>query len=151
MSIHKKLKQEIPDALRAHDKERLRVVRNLLAALTNELVKKGKKPSEELADEEALVVIKQLSKQRKDSIEQFKKGAREDLVEPEERELAYLMEFLPEEMSAEEIREIAIKKKDELGVRDKTGMGALMGAVMKETKGRADGGVVKEVVEGLLM
>lgn len=151
MSIHKKLKQEIPDALRARDKERLRVVRNLLAALTNELVKKGKKPSEELSDEDALVVIKQLSKQRKDSIEQFKKGGREDLVEPEERELAYLMRFLPEGMGEEEIRAIALKKKDELGVRDKTGMGALMGAVMKETKGRADGGVVKKVVEGLLM
>ncbi|MBL7045114.1 MAG: GatB/YqeY domain-containing protein, partial [Parcubacteria group bacterium] len=94
-------------------------------------------------------VIKKQAKQRKDSIEQFKAGGRDELAESEEKELVILSAYLPEDMSREEVEKIAIAKKEELGVTDKSKIGILMGAIMKEAKGKADGTVVKEVVEGL--
>lgn len=150
MTIHENLREQIKKALKAHDKATLRSVRNLLTALTNESVAKGKTPQDILTDEEALVVIKRLAKQRKESIEQFRAGEREDLVGPEQEELEYLEQYLPEMMSKEEIKKIAEAKKAELGVEDKTKMGILMGAIMKEVAGKADGKDVKEVVEKIL-
>jgi uncharacterized protein YqeY len=98
-----------------------------------------------------LAVIKRLAKQRKDSIEQFQKGNREDLVEGEEKELVVLESYLPQLMSKEEIEPIAIAKKEELGITDKGKKGQLIGAVMKEVAGKADGGDVKAVVEKLFV
>ena len=135
--------------MRAKDAGRLMVLRGLLTAFTNEAVTRGKKPDVELSDDEAILVIKKASKQRVDSILQFKKGNRMDLAEVEEKELSVLKEYLPEEMKSEDIEKIARAKKDELGISDKSKMGILMGAVMKETGGRADGGVVKKIVESI--
>ena len=128
---------------------RLTVLRGLVSAFTNESVAKGKTPQDELTDEDAVAVIKRAVKQRKDSIEQFTKGNRLDLVASEEAELKILETFLPQSMSKEEIKKIALAKKTELGVNDKAGMGKFMGALMKEFKGKADGNDVKEVVESL--
>ncbi len=133
----------------AKDALRLSVVRGLSAAFVNELVAKQRKPTEMLTDEEAMSVIKRQVKQRKDSIEQFTKGGRPELADAEKAELAILETYLPKMMSQDEIRVIAEKKKAELGVADKAGAGKLMGAVMKETKGMADGGDVKAVVEAM--
>ena len=138
------------NAMKAKDAGRLMVLRGLLTAFTNEAVARGKKPDVELSDDEAILVIKKASKQRVDSILQFKKGNRMDLAEVEEKELSVLKEYLPEEMKSEDIEKIARAKKDELGISDKSKMGILMGAVMKETGGRADGGVVKKIVESIL-
>jgi len=138
------------EAMKARDTERLRFARNLVAAFTNELVAKGKKPDGLLSDDEALAVVKRFAKQRKDSIAQFRAGGREDLVAGEEAELAYLQKLLPEEMNEEEIRAVVLKKKEELGITGATGTGALMSAVMKELKGKADGMVVKKIVEEAL-
>ncbi|MBI3074640.1 MAG: GatB/YqeY domain-containing protein [Parcubacteria group bacterium] len=135
--------------MKARDTERLRAARNLLAALTNELVAKGKKPNDILPDADAYAVVKRLAKQRKDSIAQFKAGGREDLVLGEETELAYLSALLPAEMSEDDIRALVIKKKEELGISDKSKIGVLIGAVMKEAKGNADGNVIKKIAEGL--
>ncbi len=137
------------EAMKARDTERLRAARNLLAALTNELVAKGKKPNDILPDADAYAVVKRLAKQRKDSIAQFKAGGREDLVLGEETELAYLSALLPAEMSEDDIRALVIKKKEELGISDKSKIGVLIGAVMKEAKGNADGNVIKKIAEGL--
>ena len=150
MALHEKTKAEIMEAMKARDTERLRFARNLVAAFTNELVAKGKKPDGLLPDDEALAVVKRFAKQRKDSIAQFRRGGREDLVAGEESELAYLQKLLPEEMSEEEIRAVVLKKKEELGITGATGTGALMSAVMKELKGKADGAVVKKIVEEVL-
>jgi len=130
-------------------KEELEVLRGVLAAFTNELVATGKTPQDVIDDDSALSVIKRLAKQRKDSIEQFEKGERKDLADKEREELTYLEKFLPEVMPKEEIQKIAERKKGELDIEDKAKMGILMGAVMKELKGKADGSDVKEVVEGL--
>lgn len=150
MSIHETLKKGIPDALRAKDEVRLRTLRSLVAAMTNEVVAKKRKPDELLIDEEAIVVLKRAASQRKDSIEQFEKALRNELAEPEKAELALIETYLPAMMSREEIEKIAKAKMTELGVTDKAGAGKFIGALMKELKGKADGGDVKAVVDSLL-
>ena len=150
MAIHETLKKSIPDALRAHDEVKLRTLRSLVTAMTNEVVAKKRKPDEYLTDDEALAVIKRAVNQRKDSIEQFEKASRNDLVEPEKLELAILESYLPAMMSRDEILVIAKAKMAELGVSGKADAGKFTGALMKELKGKADGGDVKAVVDSLL-
>src|SRR4051812_22055906 len=103
MSLQTDIKSQMIEAMRAKDATRLSVIRGLMSAFTNELVAKGKKPDEALSDDDALAVISRAVKQRKDSIEQFKKGGRPELAESEKEELAILEKYLPAQMSAEEI------------------------------------------------
>lgn len=147
--IQDDIKNKIKEAMLAKESVRLDVYRGISSAFTNELVAKGKKPTDMLADEESLAVVRRLAKQRKDSIDQFRKGNREDLAQKEELELKIIEEMLPAQMSRVEIEKVARAKKEEMGVTDKSKMGQFMGAVMKELKGRADGQVVKEVIESL--
>ncbi|MFZ1075467.1 MAG: GatB/YqeY domain-containing protein [Minisyncoccia bacterium] len=150
MSIHENLKRSIPDALRAKDEVKLRTLRSLVTAMTNEVVSKKRKPDEFLTDEESIAVLKRAANQRKDSIEQFEKASRNDLAEPEKEELAIIESYLPSQMSREEIEVVAKAKMAELGVSSKADSGKFIGALMKDLKGKADGGDVKAVVEGLL-
>jgi len=143
------MRDGIKGAMIAKDSVKLTVLRGLISAFTNESVAKGKTPQDELADEDAISVIKRAVKQRKDSIDQFTKGNRLDLVANEEAELKILETFLPQTMSKEDIKKIAEAKKAELNVTDKAGMGKFMGALMKDLKGQADGNDVKEVAEAL--
>ena len=149
MSIQQDMRNGIKAAMIAKDSVKLTVLRGLITSFTNESVAKGKTPQDELADEDAIAVIKRAVKQRKDSIDQFTKGGRLDLVENEAAELKILETFLPQTMSKEDIKKIAEAKKAELNVTDKAGMGKFMGALMKDLKGQADGNDVKEVVESL--
>lgn len=149
MSLQSTIKDGIKTAMLAKDTVRLTVLRNLTASFTNELVAKGKKPQEELSDEDALVVVKRLINQRKDSIDQFTKGGRPELAESEQAELDILNTFMPPQMSKQEIKKVAIAKKESMGITDKTKVNQLMGALMKDLKGKADGNDVKEVVAEL--
>lgn len=149
MTIEQQIKESLKEAMKNKDEVRLSVMRNIKASCTNELVATGKTPRDEVSDELVMAVIKRLAKQRKDSIEQFRNGGREDLASVEEAELVVLEELLPETMSQEQIRSVAEKKKIELGIEDRSKMGILIGAVMKEVGGSADGGDVKAVVESL--
>lgn len=137
------------DAMRAKDSVRLGVIRGLMAAASNESVTKGKGPDGVLTEEEMLGVVTRAAKQRKDSIEQFEKGGRPELAEGEKAELAILMAMLPTQMSKEEIEAAAKAKATELGVTDKTGANKLMGALMKDLRGKADGNDVKAVVDAM--
>ncbi|OGZ07262.1 MAG: hypothetical protein A3D65_01880 [Candidatus Lloydbacteria bacterium RIFCSPHIGHO2_02_FULL_50_13] len=150
MTIQQTVREQMKDALRKKEALRLEVLRGMLAAFTNELVAKRRPPQEEIGDDDALVVLKRLVKQRKDSAEQFTAGGRPELAEKEKKELLIIEEFLPKAMPREEIKKIALAKKAELGITDKSGMGKFIGAVLKECKGAADGGDVKAVVEELL-
>lgn len=150
MELHTQIKSELKDAMKARDEVKLRTVRSMLTAFTNELVATGKTPQDMLDDDSALAVIKRLAKQRKDSIEQYEAAGRTDLSAPEKEELVVLESYLPQMMSREEIRPVAKAKIAELGVTDKSKMGVLIGALMKEFGGKADGGDVKAVVEELL-
>lgn len=145
--VHEQIKDQIKEAMLAKDAVRLQTLRGLLSAFTNELVAKKRKPQEMLEDEDALAVISRAVKQRKDSIEQFEKGGRGDLAEDEKAELAILTTYLPAQMSKEEVMEAVLAKKAELGVTDKAMAGKLMGAIMKDLKGKADGDMVKSAID----
>ena len=150
MTIHETIKAGIPDAMRAKDQVRLRTLRSLATAMTNEVVAKKRKPDEFLTDDEALAVLKRAANQRKDSIEQFTAGGRPELAEPEQEELAVIESFLPAQMSREEIEAAARAKMAELGITEKKDVGRFIGALMQDLKGKADGGEVKAVVDSLL-
>lgn len=149
MSMHEDIKGELKDAMKAREATRLSVIRGMLTAFTNELVATNRTPQDTLKDDEVLGVIKRLAKQRKESIVQYEAAGRQELADPEKAELAILETYLPQLMSQDEIRPIAETKKNELGIEDKSKMGILIGAVMKELGGKADGGDVKAVVESL--
>jgi uncharacterized protein len=150
MSIHETIKKSIPDAMRAKDEVRLRTLRSIVTMMTNEVVAKGRKPDEFLTDEEALAVLKRASNQRKDSIDQFIKGNRPELAEPEKLELVVIEGYLPTLMSREEIEVVVKAKMAEMGVSSKAEAGKFTGAVMKDLKGKADGADVKAVIDSLL-
>ena len=149
--LHEQIKNNIKEAMKARDAVRLEVMRGLVTAFTNELVATGKTPQEMLSDEEVIKVITIASKQRKDSIEQFTKGGRADLVEVELAQLAIIEEFLPKLMEVSEIEEIVKNKLSLFGVVDPTKKGMFMASVMKDLKGKADGSLVKEVVDRLFV
>ena len=149
MSLHEDIKNSLKDAMKEKDEVRLRTVRSMLTAFTNELVANGKTPQAWLDDDTTMNVIKRLSKQRKESITQFEAAGRDELAVPEKEELAVLETYLPQMMTQDEIRPLAEAKKVELGVDDKAKMGMLVGALMKDLNGQADGGDVKMVVESL--
>ena len=151
MSLHEQIRNNIKEAMKARDTVRLEVMRGLLTAFTNELVATARTPQDMLSDEEAIKVITRASKQRKDSIEQFTKGGRIDLVNVEEDQLKILEEFLPKLMDIEEIEKIVKEKMAELPVKDLTKKGMFMASVMKDLKGKADGALVKEVVDRLFV
>ncbi len=130
------------------DAVRRSVLRGLLASFMNELVAK-KVAGPHLSDDDALSLIKRAVKQRKDSIEQFSKGGRQDLVDAEKTELVILEAFLPQMMSYDEVLKIAKVRQAELNIKDKTAIGKFTGMLMKEFKGKADGMVVKDAVESL--
>lgn len=150
MALHEQIRGELKEAMKAKDEVRLRTVRGILTAFTNELVATGGKPQDMIDDEGALKVITRLAKQRKDSIDQFKSGGRADLAEIEEAELKVLSTYLPTMMTQDEIRPIAEAKIAEMGITDKSKVGMLLGALMKDLKGKADGTDVKAVVDSLL-
>ncbi len=147
MSLHQDIKSQMVEAMKAKDQVRLSVIRGLLAAFTNEAVAKKRRPDGMLSDEEALNVISRAVKQRKDSIEQFKNGARQDLADAEMAELKVLQAYLPAQMSKEEIFEYV--KSRSAGV-EKEKANQFMGTIMKELKSRADGMIVKEAIDSLL-
>lgn len=148
--LHQTIKDNIKDSMKSGDKIRLEVMRGIITAFTNELLTKGKTPQEMLSDDEALTVISRLSKQRKDSIEQFTKGERMDLVEEEQSQLNILQEFLPKLMEKSEVEEFVKNKISEIGEIDITNKGLFMSTLMKDLKGKAEGSIVKEVVDELL-
>lgn len=147
--IAEQIRSELTPAMKERNELKVRVLRGLLASFTNELVAQKKRPDETITDEDALKVIKRGVKQRLDSIEQFEKGGRNDLAKNERQELELLKIYLPQTMGMADIEKVALAKQHELGFTDKAKIGMLMGAVMKELAGKADGADVKLAVEKL--
>lgn len=151
MSLQNTIKDQIKEAMKAKDQVKLSVVKGLVAGFTNELVNLKRTPQDELSDDEVLNVIRRAVKQRKDSIDQFTKGGRADLAESEQAELSILETYLPQMMSREDVVKIAEAKIAEMGGGiDKSKAGMFMGTLMKDLKGKADGDVVKSVVDELI-
>lgn len=149
MNLHENIKEKIKEAIKARDSVALNVYRGLSSAFTNELVATGHTPQEMLSDEQALVVITRTAKQRRDAIEQFEKGGRQDLADEDKAQLKLLEEFLPEMMSEKEVLSFLKTKKEELGITDASKKGIFMGQAMKDLKGKADGMLVKKIVDDL--
>jgi uncharacterized protein YqeY len=147
--IQVQIKTDTVTAMKARDALRVETLRMLTTAFVNELVATKHKPDEQLSDEDAIAVIRREVKKRKEAAEAFKGGGRAELAEKEEQERKILEAYLPALMSEEDVRKAVEAKKSALGVTDKKDMGRLMGAVMKELGGKADGTVVKKVVDSL--
>lgn len=136
-------------AMKAKEPVKVNVFRGLMSALTNEAVAKSKGPDGVLSEEEVMTIIMRAAKQRKDSIDQFEKGGRPELAASEKGELAIIETMLPAQMSRDEIVVAAKAKAAELGITDKTKANQLMGMLMKDLKGKADGTIVKNAVDNL--
>ena len=137
------LQKELVVAMKAGEKAKMMGLRNIIGKLKAAKIDKG----ESLTDEESLKILKSAAKQLKESIDQYQKGGRDDLAEEEAYELSLLEKYLPEQLSEEIIREtvnIIIKKTGSESMQD---MGKVMGAVMKELAGSADGKIVQKIVQ----
>lgn len=150
MTLQKQIHADMVTAMKAKDGVRLLVLRGLLSLFTTELTATKRTPQDTLSDDEVLVLIRRALKQRKDAAEQFRTGGREELAAKEEAEAEVLKEYLPAMLGTEEIEKVVQEKMKVLGVTDKSGIGKLIGAVMAELKGKADGSAVKKVVEKML-
>lgn len=148
--IQTDVKEAATNAMRARDQQTLTTLRGLSAAFTNELVAQRRKPDEALSDEDAITIIRREAKKRKEAAEAFENAGRAESAEKERAEQAILETYLPAQMSEEDIAAVVKKKQEELGITDKKDMGRLMGAVMQELKGNADGELVKKVVNEVL-
>lgn len=147
MNLHPQIQSDLKDALKSGKKEKAGVLRFLISALKNHQIEIKAKDKDFIEDDDALTVIRRQIKQRKESIAEYQKGNRSDLAEKEKEELAVLEAYAPAQMDEGKIREIVKAKAQEFGTMDKSGFGKLMGAVMKETKGQAEGNLVKKIVE----
>jgi uncharacterized protein YqeY len=169
MSLQDQLMQDLKEAMKTGDETRKATIRLLRAAISTAQIdkrsafidaerSKGIDPESlnledaqfTLTDEETLAVIQKQAKQRRDSIAEYEKGGRDDLVAAEQAELAVINGYLPRQMSREEIEVVVREAADELGVSDMSGMGPLMKQVMAELKGKADGRLVNQVVREVL-
>lgn len=145
MSLVTQIGDELKAAMKSGETVKRDTLRFLQSALKNVAIEK-RKPATEFTDAEVQEVVKRLVKQRKDSIEQYKTGGREDLVAKEEAELAFLTPYLPTTLSPEATEALIEKVLASLGEVTAKDMGRVMGAVMKESAGQADGQLVREVV-----
>lgn len=147
MDLYEKIDAEIKDAMRSKDTVRLSVMRMLLAAVKNtEITKKVKK----LEEPDILTVIQKMIKEHKESISQFEKGSRQDLVSRERAELEILQRYVPAQISEEELSGIVKSVIQEIGVTSKSEAGKAIKAVMEKVKGRADGKIVNQLITSLL-
>ncbi len=143
----KEIENMMKEAIKNKDKTRLNVLRMLKTDLLNEEIKNNRQP---LTEEQVNQVIMRNVKRRKESIEEFKKAGAEERVKEEEAELKILMEFLPEQLSDEELEEIINKAIEETGAETIKDLGKVMKLVMSKVKGRADGKKVNEMVRAKL-
>ena len=153
MTIRERIVADLTAAMKAKDASRLGVVRMLKSRIMEaEVDHRGRKgPDYVLEDQECLSVIATYAKQRRDSIEAYRKGGKEDLATKEEAELAIIQQYLPAPMSEDEVRRIVATAIAETGATSAKDMGAIMKIVMPKLKGEADGAVVNRIVRELLV
>ena len=146
MGLNEQLMEDLKDAMRKHQEVRVSTIRMARAAIVNETIAKGKP----LDDNEIIGVLSKQIKQRRESIEEFTKGNRPDLVAREQQELEILLSYMPRQMSREEIGQAAEATIQQVGAKGPGDFGKVMSKLAPELKGRADGRVIGEVVRELL-
>jgi uncharacterized protein YqeY len=147
MAIVDDVTNQMKDAMRAKDVVRLATLRSMRTAFLNEMKKDG---SDSVSDEVCETLLRKLEKQRKESIEAFAKGGREEMAENERAELAVIQEFLPQLADAAQTREWVEAAIAESGASGPKEMGKVMGALMKAHKADIDGNLAREIVQELL-
>ncbi|NGP87145.1 GatB/YqeY domain-containing protein [Fodinibius halophilus] len=147
MAIKEQIMADLKEAMKNKDKDRLRVLRSLKSKLLEREISEREGGEGSISDEQATEVLMKAAKQRKESIDQFEKGDRADLAQNEKEELEIIESYLPEMLSEEEVRDVAQAKIDELGANDMSDMGRVMGVMMQELKGKAEGSLVSKVVK----
>lgn len=147
MNLKEKINNDLKDAMKSGDKTRLAVVRSI-RALILEFEKSG--IGRELNSEDELQMLTTAAKKRKDSIEQFRNAGRNDLADQEEKELKVLQEYLPKQLNEDEIKAEVVRLASQIGAKSKEDFSKLMPLVMRELKGKADGKIVKSIVENFL-
>lgn len=152
MTLKDQISEDIKTAMKAKDKVRLETVRSIKKLILEKETSVRPQGQESLTEEQEMEVLTQLAKQRRDAIEQYRQAGREDLAATEQQELAIIEEYLPQQLSDEEIRGAIAAIIAEVGATSVRDLGKVMGPAMQRLKGRADGKKVqlftKEALEG---
>ena len=147
MNLKDKINEDLKDAMKSQDKVKLNTVRSI-RALILEHEKSGS--NKEISNEDEIKLLSSAAKKRKDAAEQYSQGGRPELAEKELKELEIIQSYLPKQLSEEEILEKIKLIASDLNASTKADFGKLMGAAMKELKGKADGNIIRETVEKIL-
>ena len=143
MSLKNQITEDMKSAMKSGDKDRLKVVRLIMAAVKQVEVDKRV----ELDDAAVLAVLDKMVKQRRDSVEQFEKGGRDDLAAIEKAEIVVLQDYLPEQLSADEVSALVDEVIAATGAEGMRDMGKVMGQIKAKAAGRADMGLVSAAVK----
>jgi len=146
MPLVDEIQKDMYKAMKEKEKERINALRNIIGKLKYRYIDKGDK----LTEQEEIKVIQSLAKQRRESIEMYKQGGRNDLVETETKELSIIEEYLPQAMSEEEVRRLVRKTVKETGAESMSDLGKVMPLVMKKGAGKVDGKIAQEILRELL-
>ncbi len=147
--LKQQLQEELKQSMLARDILKTSVIRMILSAINYYEINKGG-AGYEASEEDVMSVLQKEAKQRKDSIDQFQKAGRQELVDKETAELKLLEVYLPEQMSEEEIKKLVIETISQTGAKTPADMGKVMGVLMPKTKGKADGSLVSKIVREAL-
>jgi len=158
MSLKETINQDFKDAFRAKNETQLSIMRMLLAAIKNKEVEKRTRLSKsepiekleelsQLDDQEVIEVVSSEIKKRKDAAAQYKQGGREELAAKEEKEIVVLSVYMPEQMGEEEIKKLVQEAIKKVGATSMQDLGKVMGALMPQVKGKADGNLVNKIVK----
>ena len=146
MPLVDEIQKDMYKAMKEKEKERINALRNIIGKLKYRYIDKGDK----LTEQEEIKVIQSLAKQRRESIEMYEQGGRNDLVETETKELSVIEEYLPQAMSEEEVRRLVRKTVKETGAESMSDLGKVMPLVMKKGAGKVDGKIAQEILRELL-
>lgn len=147
MSIKDKIIDDLKSAMKSKNADKLRVLRSLKAKILEKEISERSGGEATITDDQTIEVLMKAAKQRKESIDQFEKGNRADLVENEERELSIIKDYLPKMMDENEIRNAVKDTISQLNATGPAEMGKVMGVMMSKLKGKADGSIVSKVVK----
>lgn len=147
MSLYNELNEHMKQAMKEKDKDRLSVIRLVRAALQNEAINQG---VETLSEEDELMILSREVKQRNESLRDFKAAKRDDLVKQVEKELTILATYMPEQLADDELEKMIKQAIETTGATSQKDFGKVMGVIMPQVKGKADGSRVQKLVQQLL-
>ena len=147
MNLEEKINEELKSAIKSGNRTRIETLRSLRASII-EFNKSG--AGRQMNEDEEIKLLKSAAKRRKDAIEMYEKGGRQELADKEREELAIISEFLPEQLTEDKLKIIVLKAIEDLDAKGMQDMGKIMGTVMKIVKGQADGNMVRQIVQAEL-